>query len=165
MQPAWLVLQYLPELLESLKCWSGKFSFVPCLVSTLPCRKMRRNNAAFSHREFWKMFAFTLVCLGERLIQLSLYMRGYSFWSDTYCVWWQIALLQSCPASFPAYQILQLISTLLSPSPQSEVHAYVPDLRRWPSFLPETRPRRQAEKSDQRKVVRERLWCACRTGA
>lgn len=35
---------------------------------------------------------------------------------------------------------MQLVSTSVSPCPLSEAHTYVPDLR-WPSFLPETRPR------------------------
>lgn len=32
-------------------------------------------------------------------------------------------------------EAMQLASTLLSPSPLSEAHTYVPDLRRWPFFL------------------------------
>lgn len=145
--------------MEILKYQSRRFSSAPCLATMLPCWKWKTNNAVFL-TGVWITFAFLSVWLGKRWVPLSLHT-----WVLTYCVWHRgcsTAVLSICTLKLTRVQTLLCLA--FSKSFVTGTHPHVPALRRRLYFIPETRPVRQAEPSDQRKVVREFLmweqdWC------
>jgi len=102
----------------------------------------------------WKTFAFKLIWLGERWVPLSLHI-----WGLTYYVWCQGCLTSVLSIFVPCRSCTYKLPYFLQVLCHRETHTHTTTLRRWLYFIPETRFRRQAKNSDQRKVVRGSFWC------